>query len=297
MSWESFAERHLDVVSRADNEWACLCPFHKDSNPSFSFNVKRGLFVCYACDARGTASKLADHLGVVASDTPRSIDELKSKIEMLGQPVASATISKSLIDVWRTSPRRSEVWATRGITDDDMLDDFDLGVDELHNAMTIPVHHPSSKRPVSVIRRLLQPEPGSPKYRYERGFKISENLYGSWHARQRNTSAVAVTEGSIDTLALWHVGIPAVALLGSRVSKTQAALLRSLDVRTIVVMTDNDTAGRRAAEELAAVMPGSGVRCLRPTWWPSKAKDPAEMSESDRLESFGSALSVRRSTR
>jgi len=30
-----------------------LCPFHDDTNPSFSVNVETGLFRCFSCDAKG----------------------------------------------------------------------------------------------------------------------------------------------------------------------------------------------------------------------------------------------------
>ncbi len=30
-----------------------LCPFHKESNPSFSVNLRQGKFFCFSCGARG----------------------------------------------------------------------------------------------------------------------------------------------------------------------------------------------------------------------------------------------------
>lgn len=294
MKYAQFIERHMQVVTRSGDEWSCICPFHRDTAPSLSVNVRSGLWVCYACGAKGSARSLATRFDAeVESLGTRSIDDVKAKVATVGKPVANATISLDVVEHWKSSLQKEGGWSARGISTD-VIEEFDLGFDDLEDALTIPIHHPMSGRPVSVIKRLLQPEPGSPKYRYARGFRVSDHLYGAWHVQRQAPLAVAVTEGSIDALSMWSVGIPAVALLGARVSRAQGSLLRSLDVRTLVVMTDNDEAGRRAAEALESIQ-GSGVRCHRPSWWPSKVKDPGEMSDADKVGVFDSALSQRRS--
>ena len=50
----------LDKIKRTgQNQYIALCPFHKDTNPSFSFNDSTGLYKCFACEKEGNAYKYA----------------------------------------------------------------------------------------------------------------------------------------------------------------------------------------------------------------------------------------------
>lgn len=43
------------------NRHKALCPFHDDSNPSLTFNVRKNRYKCYVCDARGGVIDLVMH--------------------------------------------------------------------------------------------------------------------------------------------------------------------------------------------------------------------------------------------
>ena len=47
---------------RNDEYW-CLCPFHKDTTPSFSVNIENGLFSCFGCGEKGNFKRLIKILG------------------------------------------------------------------------------------------------------------------------------------------------------------------------------------------------------------------------------------------
>lgn len=55
---EGVAERLGLQVSRHK----CLCPFHNDSNPSLSFNVRKNTFHCFVCGASGNTIDLVMRL-------------------------------------------------------------------------------------------------------------------------------------------------------------------------------------------------------------------------------------------
>jgi len=46
--WPEVFEPRLEKVKRRGDEWQACCPFHNDRNPSFSVNVKSGLWKCHA---------------------------------------------------------------------------------------------------------------------------------------------------------------------------------------------------------------------------------------------------------
>jgi DNA primase len=91
---------------------------------------------------------------------------------------------------------------------------------------------------------------------------------------------VAIAESPIDAQTLVSVGLPAVALFGCALGPDRAALLRRLFAfRRVVLATDNDDAGDRAADELRAQLT-LGTRCDRLDLRP--CKDPNELLLRDR---------------
>lgn len=54
----------LNPVSVSGHEVLCHCPYHEDTNPSATFNVKSGLFHCFACGAGKNVKQLSRDLGV-----------------------------------------------------------------------------------------------------------------------------------------------------------------------------------------------------------------------------------------
>jgi DNA primase len=289
-TFSDMVEAHLDVRSRSGDEWAALCPFHVDSQPSCWINVDKAVYVCYACGAKGNGKTLARHLGVELGEETHdeSLGRLTRKLSSWGkEPEAVEPIPAKWTALWQMHANTRPRWADRGITRDDLFRDFQLGYDGATDQLVIPVHDPATGETVSVIRRNLSGD--GPKYVYRTGFKISQQLYGSYQARAANSRTVAVVEGSIDALACWQAGIPAVALLGARVSPTQATLLRRLDPMAVVLMTDADRAGRAAAQDIREQLRGSGIVVREPTTWPSNRKDPGEMTEAERILTFESA--------
>jgi hypothetical protein len=54
---------------KSTGEWALgLCPFHNDHNPSFSMNVRTGLWKCFACKIGGNWPDFQRRLGIAGPD-------------------------------------------------------------------------------------------------------------------------------------------------------------------------------------------------------------------------------------
>lgn len=52
--YEAFYGKYLPNAKKAgNNEYKAICPFHKDSNPSFNFNSSSGEFYCHGCGKKG----------------------------------------------------------------------------------------------------------------------------------------------------------------------------------------------------------------------------------------------------
>jgi len=296
-SYAAFVNKHLTVHSRSGPEWQCLCPFHEDTTPSFSVNIRKGLYICYACQAKGSFDSLVSHVtgetsGGYRQDTT-TIQEVKEKIKhfrvLETGPPPVKLIAPEWLDHWRSGfgssgPLYLDEWAKRGVHHQVICDRFTLGYDPMDHSLIMPMHN-STGNVEGVVRRIIKPEVGHPKYRYPRGFKISQTLYG-WHqvASMQGAGRVpvlGVTEGGIDTLLAWQAGLPSVALLGANCSPQQLKLITSLDPVSVLVLTDNDTAGRTAGLQLAHKLSGTGVMVQLPSFWPQGRKDLGEMIESE----------------
>lgn len=63
--FEAFYSAHLEKFRPGKNGHAmALCPFHDDTNPSLSIDIKTGLWYCFGCGESGTVWQFAKRLGV-----------------------------------------------------------------------------------------------------------------------------------------------------------------------------------------------------------------------------------------
>jgi len=125
-------------------------------------------------------------------------------------------------------------------------------------------------QPIWLIGRLLTNDVERPKYL---GIPRPKPLLG-WEAAARSASVVLV-EGAFDWLTLVQWGVPALALLGTRV---RPAVLRVLGTRfrRIYLALDADDAGREASSAIARAL---GPRAV-PVRLPAGVKDVAELASS-----------------
>jgi DNA primase len=298
--FEKWARQNLDVVldSAENGEWYARCPFtqnhkHGDSNPSFGINVKKGVYYCHGCHERGNFKKLSEVLRVGLTILPPELDDLDAVIDELVERSVAGDDGTEKVKVYPESwldqylSDRTSIngyWRrTRGLTEE-TIREFKLGYDPLRASATIPLRNFHGK-PLGIIRRRMAKN-AKPRYMYPKGFKISEHLWGA-HAC-KGEHAIAVCEGSVDALAMWDVGVPAVALLGARISEHQAHLIHKIGCTEVVVMTDRDTPGRRAAEQVSEALSGVLVSVGRyKRSWVShegdKLKDPAALTPDQRI--------------
>lgn len=78
----------LVLELREEGEAWGRCPFHKDNNPSFSVNLKRGVYYCFGCHQGGS---YLDLLRLLGSDEPEDVNEeiqnLKQRLLDVQKPV------------------------------------------------------------------------------------------------------------------------------------------------------------------------------------------------------------------
>jgi DNA primase len=296
MNIRQYVKKNLKVKQVMGHEYLCLCPYHNDSNASFCVNVRKGVFVCYSCGKKGTMKDLQKFLrtGVQFETVAATAQSVQNKILALKNPVPKQevkSITPEEVAWWQVNDQHVEHWEKRNISSQTM-EIFSLGYDTMQDALVMPVHDMTNGKLVSAIRRNLDLSDGSPKYKYMKGFRVSHHLYGGWQCVTSSPVGrlhrIAIVEGPIDSLAMWDVGLPAVAILGASASVKQVNLLKSLSPVEYVIMTDRDTAGRQAAMKIEKSLRGSGIIVTHPDekYWTSGAKDADELMPEDRIKCF-----------
>jgi DNA primase len=116
------------------------------------------------------------------------------------------------------------------------------------------------------------------------GDPIGRHVYGLDLIISRGIKRVFVTESETDALYLWTNGLPAVALGGAHLSKRQRTLLLGSGIEELLIATDNDPAGDRAARILMNEL--SGYLIAERIQLPDGVKDVNEIPADQLVEAM-----------
>lgn len=278
MTLEASIASKFDVKSRSGVEFCCICPWHDDTVGKLYINSVTGLYICFhgACGAKGK----------LGNESVPQADRCVALRDRLGaMKDKGAHQERRYSEAWLNQFIPHPYWSdVRGFSDR-TIDQFRLGYDPIAGKLTIPIWSVNGGNVLGVIYRRMDDE--RPKYLHPKGFLTGKHLYGA-HLTHRHKK-VALVEGPLDAVACWDAGLPAVAAYGSRLTDGQAQLLRRLGITTLVVMTDNDQAGRDAVRSVKSVVRGVTVLVgeYEPHW---SAKDPGELTKVKRKQMFHSAV-------
>lgn len=272
---------YMQKMKPAGNSIQVCCPYHAqglERRPSAGIRKSDGKFHCFACgeihelnevisycfgydsehDAAGAYGWkwLLKNFATVAVEERQPI-----KLNLSRQQVKAAKkieyVSEEELDKYRYY---HPYWRKRGITDEAIIELFDLGYDRDSDCITFPVRDVSG-RTLFVAKR-------STKTKYFHYPKdVEKPLYGLYEYHKvcttgivggrcngkteflRRLNEIIVCESMLDALSFWTVGKYAVALNGLG-SELQLDQLRQLPCRKLILATDNDKAGMKARERI-----------------------------------------------
>lgn len=285
MRYERVIQQHFDVKSVSGDEFVCVCPWHSSTGtkPHLYINAVKGVFSCKACGKKG-------HLKNIMAEMPRPTgQDITDRLTRIAES-KNVTPQRVYPETWLTRfdfPHR--YWESRGFSED-VIRDFQLGYDPMMDRVTIPMRDEHGNL-LGVVQRVLTNE--QPRYRYPKGYPIGKSLFGSWMVG--DNKKVALVEGTLDAVACWDARVPALAMLGSRLSADQRSLLLRLGITTVVIFTDDDKPGWEAIAQIHEALHGSGItqRVVKyRSYW--SAKDPGELTPQQRRKAYHSATAWHR---
>lgn len=284
---------NLKIESETGQHFLCLCPFHANKNTaSFEIDYNKGLYFCFnpSCGARGTLNDL------VKETTHRN--DFETIRFILANKQSSSNIDDELADILDDVPDfvefppdtadklhndllnnkiALEYFYSRGISQDSITD-FYLGYSSVQDLVTVPLRSPDGML-VGVIGRSIE----------GKTFKNSHNLprnktLFNLNRAKKHGGKIIVCESSFDAILIAQAGFPnVVATLGAHLSKEQIQLLNRYS-STIIIMTDNDEAGRKLGTNIAQKLNNKNILWGSYDYgmiYPHEAKDAGELTPEE----------------
>lgn len=245
-------ENGIGGVTEKSGEIFCCCPFHRETKPSFSISVSKKLYHCFGCGQSGRLEDLVAHILQVDGFTAwRLVNRDAAPVEKLEislNPPSKAVLDKSIL---RRYAFRHPYLEKRGISDQTQRL-FRVGYDKENCAVTIPWFDREGN-----LRNIKYRAVCSKSFWYHPGGdKVERLLFGTNILTGATLPRLCVTEAEIDAMYLTEAGLPAVAIGGSRMLADQAKGLLLLQPQEVVIFTDNDASGEKAAMLIAARLLG-----------------------------------------
>ena len=154
----------------------------------------------------------------------------------------------------------------------EILDKYDVGTcnkskKELYQRAVVPIYDESGEYILGFSGRSIHAECSKckhyhdptkkchffPKWKHTKGFKKENCLYNYWYAKPHiaKTGVVVLVESPGNVWRLEEAGIHnAVAIFGAHLSQNQKNIIDSSGALSIVVLLDNDEAGKKGAKKI-----------------------------------------------
>lgn len=259
-----------------------FCPYHNNyRTPAGEVSKDRGTFFCFSCHESRSLVDFVMHVTKKSFfEATRFIESAKTEFDLNDSlnkifddkpeyaPYDELLI-KRLNNQALESPRAIRYFEGRRIIKDS-ISKFMLGYSENQDMITVPMNDPGGNIFVGFVARSVEGKdfkntPGLPKS------KILFNLH-----RAKLHDTVYIVESSFDAIRLDQCGLPAVATLGSNVSRNQIELLTK-HFNTAIIVPDNDDAGLSMSQKITEKM---GSRAIS-IGLPSRFKDIGDMTDQD----------------
>lgn len=282
MKYEQSIRDTFVVTQVSGEEFLCMCPWHEDTSQGHLYiNGSKGLYLCMSCGAKGALANLSLPRIIVGTDDVR---ERTAKFR--NPPKKPRTHPETWLSQYDVP---HDYWTEERELPAEVVKMFRLGYDPFTDRCTMPLRDMHGRILGVTYRRL---DGGKPKYLHPKKFPIGRYLYGAWLLNEERT--VALTEGQVDAIRGWASRVPALGLMGARITRDQIKALQRLNVRNVVLMLDNDAAGVRGTVQIHEALKGSGIRVkvgwYRDYWY--GVKDPDGLNPQRYRKMYHSALSI-----
>lgn len=278
-----------------NNDIMVQCPYHgngQERKPSAGIRKSDGQFHCFACNEVHSLPEVISYCFGHYEDLFGSFGwkwlaknftsvevENRKPIELIltrhmNKPINPTYVSEEELDSYRYY---HPYWKKRGITNEAIIELFDLGYDKDTDCITFPVRNIDGNT-LFVARRSVKTK----YFNYPSG--VEKPLYGLYELYQQKEfpKEVIIVESMLDALTAWQFGKYSGAMNGLG-TELQFKQLRELPCRKLILATDNDKAGMKARERIRKNVKN---KIITEYQFPDGVKDLNDLKDEgfDRLE-------------
>ena len=235
-----------DVVKKRGDEYLCLCPFHDDNTPSMNANLKKNVYHCFACGAKGNLGKR----GVVKPVAHNAYRDLYNKVKN-PDSIEHFDLPSAFIRLDERNPSNKFFWdyliGKRQLTVD-VIRRFGIGYTpsgDYADRIILPFETGFLGRSVHDDKTLELMKVRRERYLYPLGLNVSNFLF---NFSVLNNPLILV-EGAFDALRLATYGVEATAIFGSNLSDNQIHKLCESGAAQVLLAFDSDDAGDEATHK------------------------------------------------
>ena len=261
---------HLNilVVTIGEREISAHCPFHKDSHPSFSINVRTENWICYQCGESGRTLESLVSKVTGQPEAPSLLREVKRR-SLHQVPLEEKPVDPNIIMAKYLETMPVPTWALerRQLTQE-MAEMYGL---RWSKGWVIPIWSPDGALWGWQFKQLDFVS------NYPKSVKKSQTLFG--YRELESPHRLVLVESPLDVVRLASFGVAAVATFGAYVSKAQMVLIVEA-CESVLLALDNDATGQAQSEKVypyfAHRVPTQILQYER-----TRAKDPGDMSDAE----------------
>jgi len=283
-------------ILKENGVWSCWTHNCQETFKKTLFGFVRGV-LSHRKNKKATMTETMDVcLKFLNKDSIEPTSELESKLktdakllEIFERKIIRETNSISREQIRSSLDFPCRYYLDRGYSEE-TLNCFDVGVcnksgKQMFGRAVVPVYDENDVY-VGCIGRSLINHPSIPKWINSKGFKKSQYLYGLNLAKQHiiKKGSVYLVEGQGDVWKMFQSGYyNTVGLFGCDLSDEQLILLETSGCMNVIILTDNDDAGNKAAAKIIKKC-GRRFNYSRPEL---PNKDPGDMAEEQLKQLLG----------
>lgn len=199
----------LKKVTVTGDSLTALCPFHGDSNPSFSVDLKKGMYKCFSCGAEGNYIKFRAELeGVDTKEAYKRIltecgVESQQRIEQPSYELKEYALEKRIPADWLKSYCGLAAKKDR----------------DGKGYIYIPYRDKDGNQKVF---RKRYPKGSGLRFKWGYGSAGKLLMYGEWLLPYiYEQGRCIICEGESDSQTLWFIGLPALGVPGANVYRSE----------------------------------------------------------------------------
>jgi DNA primase len=266
-----------------ENKFQACSPFRGEKHPSFAINLENGLWIdsgasdeswrkgnfltLLAWLRQETWEETTDYLMEKYAPYNVDVDTLELDLNLSLEEKPAKVFTKDEI---AHLLKPSDYLKGRGISER-VQEILQTGQDDKHDAVSFAWHNIKGEV-VNIKYRSTKEK----YFWYAEGQPIKYHVFALWLVKKLKKDTAFIVESEVDALFLWSLGIPAIALGRAGMSEYQKELILSSGIKTLVIATDNDKAGRRAGLEIIREL--NGLLSIHAIDFPDNVKDVNDMS-------------------